>query len=58
MNGIKDAGVKIIANALKTNRGLVGLSLWKNEIGSSGAAELAEVRNSLFLGGDGSEGRM
>jgi Ran GTPase-activating protein (RanGAP) involved in mRNA processing and transport len=44
MNGIQDAGAKVIATGLKTNKNLISLSLWKNCIGKEGAGDLAEVR--------------
>ncbi|KAJ3313002.1 hypothetical protein HDV04_002484 [Boothiomyces sp. JEL0838] len=42
-NNITDLGAKLISNALKTNRNLVGLDLFENRIQKGGAEALSEA---------------
>ncbi|KAJ3275924.1 Leucine-rich repeat-containing protein 71 [Terramyces sp. JEL0728] len=42
-NNITDLGVKLISNALKANRNLVGLDLFENKIQKGGAEALSEA---------------
>ncbi|KAL2916521.1 hypothetical protein HK105_203954 [Polyrhizophydium stewartii] len=48
-NNLTDAGVKLIAAALKTNRMLTNLNLWDNCITREGAEALAEVLCNYLL---------
>nr|KAJ3422336.1 Leucine-rich repeat-containing protein 71 [Polyrhizophydium stewartii] len=52
-NNLTDAGVKLIAAALKTNRMLTNLNLWDNCITREGAEALAEDANPKKKGRSG-----